>query len=325
VTELSVVIPVYGCEGALRELHARVCRACEEVTDDFELVLIEDRGSDSSWELLAELARADDRVRAFRLSRNFGQHFAITAGLAECRGRRAIVMDCDLQDPPEEIPRLYAKASEGWDIVFGRRKLKRTSWRRRAVGSVYFTLLNWFTGAGIDGQQGSLSVISRKVIDAFLRFEDRDRHYLLILRWLGFESTVIDYEQAERAHGHSSYTTRDLIGHALGGIFFQTTKLLRWIVGLGFMVSLAGMACAAYLVYAKIAHHAAPGWTSLAVFTLTIGGFIIVSTGVTGLYIGKVFEQVKGRPLYVIDRAIENGQEVASEEGITEFAPHRPK
>ncbi len=215
------------------------------------------------------------------------------------------------------------KASEGWDVVFGRRKLKRTSWRRRLVGNIYYSLAERFTGAHIDGQQGTLSLISRKVIDAFLRFEDRDRHYLLILRWLGFESTAIDYEQSERADGRSSYTTRALISHALDGIFFQTTMLLRWIVAVGFAVSLAGGVCAAYLIYAKFAHTAAPGWTSLAVFTLTIGGFIIVSTGVTGLYIGKVFEQVKGRPLFVIDRAIENGVEVPADRMLSGAAPGR--
>lgn len=311
MTDLSVVIPVYGCESCLRELHTRVCRACEDATDDYELIFVEDRGRDASWELLGELARADHRVRAFRLSRNFGQHAAITAGLAVCQGHRAVVMDCDLQDPPEEIPHLYAKATEGWDIVFGRRKLRRTSLGRRVLGSLYFKLLNRFTGAAIDGQQGTFSIISRKVIDTYLRLEDRDRHYLFVLRWLGYSSTVFEIEHDERPRGGSSYTLRALISHALDGVFFQTTVLLRWIVGLGFLVSLAGGATAAYLIYARLSDQAAPGWASLAVFMLTIGGFIIMSTGVTGLYIGKVFEQVKGRPLYVIDQAIEEGQETS--------------
>jgi len=248
-------------------------------------------------------------VKGYRLSRNYGQHAAITAGLMMSTGERVVVMDCDLQDPPEDIPRLYAKASEGYDIVFGRRRSKPTSLPRRALASLYFTLLNKFTGADIDGQQGTFSIISRKVVDAFLKFNDRDRHYLLILRWLGFRNAVVDYEPAERLSGKSSYSLGALIKHAFDGIFFQTTVLLRWIVYLGFVLAFTGAVFAIYLAYAKVVGRAAPGWTSLAMFTLTIGGFIIISTGVTGLYIGKIFEQVKGRPLFVIDNEVSEGIE----------------
>ena len=312
MTELSVVIPVYGCAGCLRDLHARLGPAVERITSSYELIFVDDASEDGSWDLLAELSRADPQVRAFRLSRNYGQHAAITAGLEKSRGNRVVVMDCDLQDPPEDIPRLYAKASEGYDVVFGKRRSKPTSWHRRALANLYFSLLNRFTGAQIDGQQGSFSIISRKVVEAFLGFRDRDRHYLLILRWLGFSSAVVDYQPAERSHGRSSYSLGRLLKHALDGVFFQTTVLLRWIVYLGFVLALAGVGGAAYIAIAKIAGNAAPGWTSLAVFTLTIGGFIIISTGVTGLYIGKIFEQVKGRPLYVFDRELSGGVEVSA-------------
>jgi glycosyltransferase involved in cell wall biosynthesis len=309
VPELSVVVPVYGCAGCLRDLHARLGPAIERATASYELIFVDDGSDDGSWELISELSRADPRVHGYRLSRNYGQHAAITAGLQKSSGGRVVVMDCDLQDPPEDIPRLYAKASEGYDIVFGRRRSKPTSWHRRALASLYFAMLNRFTGANIDGQQGTFSIISRKVVEAFLQFSDRDRHYLLILRWLGFSNAVVDYETAERAHGPSSYSMGALVKHAFDGVFFQTTVLLRWIVYLGFVLATAGAFSAVYLAYARVVGNAAPGWTSLAVFTLTIGGFIIISTGVTGLYIGKVFEQVKGRPLFVYDSEVEDGVE----------------
>ncbi len=309
MVELSVVVPVYACEECLRDLHARLSKAIEPLTSSYELVFVEDRGDDQSWELLTELSRADPRVRCYRLSRNYGQQLAITAGLSLSKGERVVVMDCDLQDPPEEVPRLYAKASEGYDVVFGRRKLSRQPWYRRLGNRVYFALLNLFARTGIDGAQGNFSVISRQVVDAFLRFRDRDRHYLLIVRWLGFTSATIEYEHADRPHGRSAYTLGRLIQHAVDGIFFQTTVLLRWIVYLGFALAFSGTCFAILLIVSKLTGAAAPGWTSLAVFTLLLGGFIITSTGITGLYIGKVFDQVKGRPLFVVDRQVVDGTE----------------
>ncbi len=308
--EISVVVPVYRCTACLRPLTDRLVAALEPLGETFEILFIDDRGGDGAWEAISELAREDGRVRGVRLSRNFGQHAAITAGLAEAQGRWAVVMDCDLQDPPEEIPRLWAKASEGFDIVYGRRKLKQTTVLRRLAGRAYFKALHVFSGVRIEGEFGSFSLISRKVIDGFLRFRDKDRHYVLILQWLGFEWAAVDYEPAVRHAGKSSYTFTSLIKHALGGVFFQTTVLLRWIVYLGFLLATIGGLLAVYFVIARVVGSAYPGWTSIAVLTLLGSGFVITSTGITGLYIGKVFDQVKDRPLYLVDRFVEEGNQI---------------
>jgi glycosyltransferase involved in cell wall biosynthesis len=305
--EVSVVVPVYKCKPCLQALCERTGKALDSVTSSWEIVLVDDRGEDGSWETIQELVRRERRVKGLRLSRNFGQHAAITAGLAHAGGSWVVVMDCDLQDPPEEIPRLYAKAKEGYDIVFGRRKRKRASLPRRMLASLYFRGLKAFTGASLDGQYGTFSVISRRVVEGYLRFKDRDRHYLFILNWLGYDTAVVDYEPAERFAGRSSYTFGSLIRHGLDGVFFQTTVLLRWIVYLGFLLATVGAALTVYFVVAKISDSAYPGWTSIAVFTLTIGGFIILSTGITGLYIGKMFDQVKERPLFVVDTWLADG------------------
>jgi polyisoprenyl-phosphate glycosyltransferase len=307
--QISVVVPVYRCTPCLTPLYERVVNAIEGLVAEFELVFVDDRGGDGAWETIAELSRRDRRVRGIRLSRNFGQHSAITAGLAAARGDWAVVMDCDLQDPPEEIPRLWAKAAEGYDIVYGRRKSKPTSAVRRLTARLYFKGLNVFTGAGIEGEYGSFSLISRDVIDGFLRFRDQDRHYLFILHWLGFDWAAVDYEPSVRHEGESSYSLSSLLRHGLDGMFFQTTVLLRWIVYFGFLLSVLGGLLALYFVVARLAGSAYPGWTSIAVILLLVSGFIIVSTGITGLYIGKVFEQVKERPLFVVDREIEGGTE----------------
>jgi polyisoprenyl-phosphate glycosyltransferase len=308
--EISVVIPVYRCTACLRPLMERLVATLEPMGEMFEILFVDDRGGDGAWEMISELAREDGRVRGIRLSRNFGQHAAITAGLAEAQGRWAIVMDCDLQDPPEEIPRLWAKASEGFDIVYGRRKVKETTFSRRLAGRIYFKALHVFSGVKIEGEFGSFSLISRKVIDGFLRFRDKDRHYVLILQWLGFDWAAIDYEPAARHAGNSSYTFTTLIKHALGGVFFQTTVLLRWIVYLGFILASLGGLLAIYFVLARLFGSAYPGWTSIAVLTLLGSGFVITSTGITGLYIGKVFDQVKDRPLYLVDRFVEEGNQI---------------
>jgi glycosyltransferase involved in cell wall biosynthesis len=243
-------------------------------------------------------------VRALRLSRNFGQQAAITAGLAASRGRWTVVMDCDLQDPPEVIAELYGKAQQGFDIVLARRQRKKHSFFRLLAARAYFKFLALFVGVHISGEYGSFSIISAKVREAFLRVPDRDRHYLPILLWLGFKRSSIEYEHAERPRGESSYSLRSLVRLAAEGVFFQTATLLRWIVYAGFGVAFAGLLLAVALIILAILVNPPPGWTSLAVLLLVVGGFIIVSTGVTGLYIGKIFQQVKNRPLYLIDKEV---------------------
>jgi dolichol-phosphate mannosyltransferase len=290
----------------VQALHARLTAALEQMVPDYELIFVDDRSPDQAWELLETLAERDPHVVSLRLSRNFGQHAAITAGLERSRGRWVVVMDCDLQDPPEEIHRLYAKALEGYDVVYAQRRRTGTSLFRRAASRLYFRAMNVFAGASYDYRAGPFSIISRQVVNEFLRFKDRSRQYLLILHWLGFNSTAVEYEQPGRHAGESSYSVRRLVAQALDGVFFQTTVLLRWVVLLGFGFALAGLGLAAYYLIAKLTGRAAPGFTSLAVFTLTVGGFIIISTGVTGLYVGRVFEQVRERPLFIVDAVVES-------------------
>jgi glycosyltransferase involved in cell wall biosynthesis len=304
MVELSVVIPVYRCAECMQALYERLIAALEPTVDWFEIVFVDDRSPDNSWEILSALANRDLRVRAVRLSRNFGQHAAITAGLAESRGRWTVVMDCDLQDPPEEIPRLLEKAAEGYEIVLSRRVRRRQSRLRRLASRAYFRVRNFFMRMDMGTEYSTLSLLSRKVVDAFLDVRDRDRQYMLIVYWLGFDRAEIEIEHAERLAGTSAYTMRQLIQVAIEGFFFETTILLRWIVYLGFVLALVGALLAAWFIVAYFLFDPYPGWTSVAVLLLIVGGFIITSLGVTGLYIGKIFGQVKDRPLYVVDDVI---------------------
>ncbi|MDX6581333.1 MAG: polyisoprenyl-phosphate glycosyltransferase [Solirubrobacterales bacterium] len=309
MAEISVVVPVFGCRGCLEPLHRRLVSVVSELSSDYELIFVDDRSTDGSWPELLELSAADPAVKLVRLSRNFGQHPAITAGLAEATGEWVVVTDCDLEDPPEEVLRLWSKAQEGYDFVLSRRRRRRQAIWRRAGARIYRWLANALAGTDIDPQYTNLSLLSRPVVDAFLRFRDQDRQYLLMLLWLGFRHETIDVDQDERYAGHSAYSFRQLVRVAADGVFFQTTKLLRWIVYAGFIVGTAGIVLAVLAVVNWIERDPPTGYTSLAVVILILSGMIIASTGVMGLYVGKVFAQVKGRPLYVVDEVIEGGVE----------------
>jgi dolichol-phosphate mannosyltransferase len=299
--ELSVVVPVYQCEGCLEELHRRLTSVLSALVRTHEIVLVDDRSADCSWRVMRRLSQGDPTIRLVRFSRNFGQQAAITAGLAAATGRWTVVMDCDLQDPPELIPRLYAKAQEGYDVVLARRISRTHSALRMLAAGAYFRFVRAFLGVEISGEYGSFSLIAAKVRNEFLRVRDTDRHYLPIVLWLGFERADIDFEHGERFAGKSSYSFLTLCRLAAEGIFFQTTTLLRWIVYAGFVIAAIGAGLAAFFVISWAAANPYPGWTSLTVLLLLLGGFIIISTGVTGLYIGKIFKQVKDRPLYIVD------------------------
>ncbi len=302
---LSVVIPVYGCADCLGALYERLVRSVQQVTDRYEFVFIDDRSLDGGWEVLRRLAAEDPHVRAYRLSRNFGQDAAITAGLAQARGQWAVVMDCDLQEAPEDIPRLWTAAGGGYDMV----RTVRRDWRHSAFrrwSSRAYRKLTLETDVRPD--YSNLSLLSRRVIDAFLRLRDRDREYMIALDWLGFDSTAIEIEHHDRHAGESGYTLERLITVALNGMFFRSTVLLRVVVLVGFLVATIGIVIAGFEVvdYFLEKDKAVPGYTSLAVLLLVLAGFIIVSIGVVGLYVGRIFEQVKDRPLFLIDAEAHN-------------------
>jgi glycosyltransferase involved in cell wall biosynthesis len=240
-------------------------------------------------------------VHGLRLSRNFGQHAAITAGLARSTGSHVVVMDCDLQDPPEVIAELYERAREGVNVVFARRNRRRQTAWRRVASSLYFRFLNRFGDSLLYGAHGTFSMVSRKVADAFLQLREIDRDYLYALRWLGFASAEVDYQQANRAFGESSYTFARLARQAVIGLLFHTTAFLRWIIYLGFSLAAVGLVAALVVLHRYFFLDVEPGWTSLALVGLLMGGANIAAVGVVGLYVGRIFEQARGRPLYVVD------------------------
>jgi polyisoprenyl-phosphate glycosyltransferase len=310
MVDISIVIPVYGCDSCLRPLHDRLKEQLMALGVAWELVFVNDASPDESWSVLTELSRETPEVNAFQLSRNFGEEAALLAGLSQSKGRWTVVMDCDLQDLPEDIPRLYAKVLEGYEIVFTKRRSRGHS-RLRIWGSrFYYRLVSRFLKGDVDPSYGNFSMVSRRVVDLVLSVRDRDRQYRMILAWLGLRQTAVDVENAARHAGESAYGIRGLARHAVEGVFFQTETLLRWIVYAGIAIGVGGMFLAGFfMVQYFVGNEDYPGWTSLAVLILLTTGVVTVSTGVTGLYIGKIFGQVKDRPLYVIEKSLAEGIE----------------
>ena len=301
MVDLSIISPVYGCAGCLESLHHRVSQTVRSLGLSYEIVFVDDRGPDDSWLVMSALARTDPaHVRAIRLSRNFGQQYAISAGLAECRGRAAVVLDCDLQEPPEVITRLYEKYREGHEVVLARRLARKHQSYKRLTSWAYSRIMQFLTGQSISSDFGSLSLIGRPVIDQFVLMKDVNRHYVAILFWLGFDPVTIDYEHQPRAIGQSSYNLTKLIRLGMQGLFFQTTRWLEAVVLMGVLISVLGLGVGCWAVWAALNGNPSPGWASTVVLACLLGGAIISIQGVVGLYVGQIFDQVKGRPLYVI-------------------------
>jgi dolichol-phosphate mannosyltransferase len=300
--EISVVVPSYGCRDCLQTLCARLDLVLSALVETYEIILVDDRSPDASWPVIEALSQRYRAVRGVRLSRNFGQQIAITAGLEASRGNYVVVMDCDLQDPPERIPDLYHEVRKGHDLVMAKRVERTHSGFRLAAAKTYYALMHRLTGQAIDGQYGAFSILSRKVVTAFLALRERERHYILILSWLGFDRGTIEYAHTERHAGRSSYNFLKLVKHALNGMFFHTSVFLNWIVYAGLFFTAASFGTGSYFIYRYFVSASLPGWTSLVVAVLFSTGLILASVGAVGLYISRIFEMTKGRPLYVVDR-----------------------
>jgi len=299
--EISVIAPVYKCADCIDELHRQLVEALEPLALSFELVLVDDGCPANSWEIVRRLAMRDPRVKAINLSRNFGQHYAIAAGLHHCSGQWVVVMDCDLQDRPEEIPRLYRKAMEGYDIVYALRQERQDHWTKRLISRGFSAVYNVLSEQKIDPKACNFSLASRQVIDAYCRLKELNRSYHLLLRWLGFRSTYIEVAHSERFSGESAYNLRRGFVLAIESITSQSNKPLVLSIRAGFLMAASALLAATlYIARYFIRGIGVEGWTSVIVSIYFMGGLVLANLGIVGLYLGKVFNEVKERPLYLV-------------------------
>jgi glycosyltransferase involved in cell wall biosynthesis len=280
-TVLSIVSPVYQAEK-----------------------IVEDGSRDASWDKIELNCMKNAKVKGIKFSRNFGQHYAISAGLQCASGQWVVVMDCDLQDNPKYIKDLYKKAQEGYDIVYTAKTKRQHNFIKDIIARAYFFIFNYLSDQKQDDRTGAYSIISRKVTDAFCQIKDFHRHYLPILQLLGFKSTIISIEHEKRYEGKSTYNFLKLLKLASHGIVSQSDKLLRVSISLGFVLFVLSFIWAAYIILMYFVRGALPGYTSIMAMLLLSTGLILMSIGIAGIYIGKIFEQVKDRPLYFVDKKV---------------------
>lgn len=300
---VSVVVPVYRAENCLDELYRRLSAALESITEDFEIILVEDCGGDGSWQVIERLAAADPRVHGIQFSRNFGQHYGITAGIEHCSGDWVVVMDCDLQDQPEEIPRLYAKAQEGYDIVLARRDARQDPLIKRLTSWLFYRIFSYLADIEYDGVSGNFRIMSLSVVENYRRMGEQLRFFGGLVQWLGFPTASIEVEHAERFEGKTSYTYAKLLKLAAETIIAYSDKPLRIGVRFGFGMAILAFCYGIYILLLAWMHGSpVPGWNSLIVSLYFIGGIIIAMLGILGIYLGKAFDETKKRPLYIVRR-----------------------
>jgi len=303
---LSVVVPVYGCAGCLEDLVDRVHAALLTHCADFELILVDDASPDAAWLRIVELQRSRPWLRGIRLSRNFGQHSAISAGLASVRCDWVAVMDCDLQDVPEELPKLLSKAiDENLDVVFAQRTQRKDGVLKRLGSASFFIILAWLTGVPQDASSANFGVYRRKVVEAVNAMPERDRTFPLMVKWSGFRISYLPVVHEPRRNGGSTYDLLRLLRLATSIILGYSDKPLRLvaIAGLGFSIVALAMVCLSVWKWLGGEIQVA-GFTSLIASIWLVGGAIMFALGVVGLYVGQIFKNVQGRPSYIVQESV---------------------
>jgi len=297
---------VYNAEKLVDPLVERIAASVSAITPDFEIVLVDDFSPDSSWKKIEATCKKFPYVKGIKLSKNFGQQHAIAAGMENAKGSWIVIMDCDLQDRPEEIPNLYNKALEGFDIVLASRVQRRDDFFKKTFSKAFYAILGYLTGTKQDDTVANFAVLSRKVVNAIISMGDYHRYFPTMVKWVGFKITTLQIQHADREDGKkSSYSYKKRLDLAINTILSFSDKPLRLAVKLGLAISLIS---ALYSIYAVILFFEGKvnvtGWTSLFISIWFFSGLIISVLGMIGLYLGKTFETVKNRPIYIIEEKL---------------------
>jgi dolichol-phosphate mannosyltransferase len=302
---LSIISPVYKAEGIITELVRRIKAAVGQITEEYEIILVEDGSPDNSWNEMIIESEKDKRVKSVKLSRNFGQHYAITAGLDLAQGEWVIVMDCDLQDQPEEIEGMLHVARQGSSIVLARRGVRTDGVFKKMSSKTFYSVLTYLTGTKQDSSVANFGIYHRSVVDAIKQLREPIRYFPTMVRWVGFKKTYIDIEHGHRFSGSTSYNWNKLFRLALDIILANSDKPIRLIVKFGFFISIAAFLFGIYNIFLYLNDQiSVPGYTSLLLSVWFLGGLMMMVLGIIGLYVGKIFEGVKNRPVYIIEKII---------------------
>ncbi len=303
---ISIISPVYGASTLLEELVRRIGESVSKITENYEIILVEDHGPDDSWQKIKAVCEKDPRVIGIRHSRNFGQQYAINCGLDHARGEWVVTLDCDLQDRPEEIINLYNKAQEGYDIVLASRQNRQDDFLKKLFSKIFYRLLSYLTDTHQDASLANFSLYHRSVVDALKSMNDYSRYYPTMIHWVGFRLVKLDIQHASRTDGKkSSYNFKKRLALAFDTIVSFSNKPLRLTVKLGILILFTSMLFAIALVISYFfTDISVSGWASTFLSLWFLSGIIVTILGMIGIYVGKIFETVKRRPSYIVGERI---------------------
>jgi dolichol-phosphate mannosyltransferase len=318
--ELSVVVPVYNEEAGLDALLARTAPVCEAAFGaNYEIILVDDGSSDGSWTRIAHHADASPNVVGVKLSRNYGHQLALTAGLKLARGDYVFVLDADLQDPPELLPRMLAKAREGYDVVYGQRTARAgETVFKRATANLFYRLLSTMVDVSIPRDTGDFRLMTHRVVAHFNAMPERFRFVRGMVGWLGFRQVAVPYERDARFAGETHYPLRKMVRFAIDAITSFSTIPLRFASLLGMGFGVAGLLALVWVGVSWLSGGAVLGWTSLAALILILGSMQLLMLGIFGEYLGRMYMESKQRPLYLVDEVYRQSEMIAGATAETE-------
>jgi len=306
---VSLLIPCFNEEAVIGEAHRRLVALANSQPDcDFEFLFVDDGSHDATPRLLRAIAASDPRARVLLLSRNFGHQLAVTAGIDEARGDAVVLLDADLQDPPEVVPEMLAKWRDGWQVVYGVRAERKGESRFKLwTAHLFYRVLNYLSDTPIPLDTGDFRLMDRAVVDVLRDMPERDRFVRGMVSWVGFRQFALSYQRAARFAGTTKYPLRRMVRFASNGIISFSTRPLKLAIHTG--VFCAGLACVGIiwaLVSRLVTRNWVPGWTATIIAVLFLGGVQLVCTGILGEYIGRTYMQSKGRPLYIVSERLGN-------------------
>lgn len=301
--EISVIVPTYNEEGNVMLLHRRLSEVMQQIGQPYELIFINDGSRDRTLELERELAKQDTHFRYIDLSRNFGHQIAVSAGIDASRGEAVVIIDADLQDPPELIVEMYAKLKSGFHVVYAKRKARQgESFMKKLTAKIFYRLLSRITSFSIPVDTGDFRIMDRKVVDALKQMPESNKFLRGQIAWIGFNQTFVEYERQQRHAGTTGYTYKKMINFAINGITAFSNAPIKCVTMAGFLVSFVAflMIIMSFVVRIFYAHLSEPGWASIMVGLMFLGGVQLISLGIIGEYISRINTDVKRRPLYFI-------------------------
>ena len=301
--DLSVIIPSYNEERNVGIMHERLTKTLSEITDSYEMIFVNDCSKDQTLLRIKELAEKDSHVKYLSFSRNFGHQIAVSAGLDFCTGEAVVIIDGDLQDPPELISKMYERYKEGYKVVYAKRKTREgETWFKKATAKIFYRLLASMTSIDIPVDVGDFRLIDRVIVEHLRNMPEKSKYIRGQIAWIGYKQTFVEYHRDARLYGKTNYPLKKMLRFALDGITAFSDKPLKIASGLGIFSAIVSLLALVYALVSHFCFHATiTGWTSLILSVLFIGGVQLITIGIIGEYIARINNDVRNRPLYILD------------------------